>query len=181
MQLATPRGQIRIQNQKPQLQIDTQIPTFRSPRQRISNESGLAGPLTFAKAFRDKGKQAALRGIATYASDGDFVANKNIPGDKSFPTLAKNKMNRILGTKDYNVGLMPSSPPSLDWDKGYINISFTKHSLTIDGVGHGMADVNVDTGYPVEVSLTRRASVRVTSIEPAVTNRTMGRYIDRSV
>ena len=181
MQISMPEGQMRIQKQDPQLEVDTQLPTFQSPRQRISNESGLMGPLTLAKQFRDKGKQGALRAIGSYAADGDFIANKNIPGDKSIPLLAKNKMNQLLGRKDFNVGLMPSSPPSLDWTPGYINVNFSRHNIAVDWSGSTMANVNVDTGYPVQVSLTRRPSFNVTSIEPAVTNRTLGRYIDRSV
>jgi len=181
MQISAPRENIRIQKQDPQLEVNTQIPRFRSPRQRISNESGLADPLTFAKRFRDRGKQGALQAAGSYAADGDFIANKNIPGDKSIPLLAKNKMGQRLGTKNVNIGLMPSSPPSLDWDKGYINVNFTKHSIAVDWSGSNMAEVNVDSGYPVEVSLTRQPSFRITSVEPAVTNRTLGRYIDRSV
>jgi len=181
MQISKPEGQMRIQKQDPQLEVDTQLPTFRSPRQRISNESGLMGPLTFAKQFRDKGKQGALRAIGSYAADGDFIANKNLPGDKSIPLLAKNKMNQRLGRKDFNITLMPSSPPSLDWTPGYINVNFSRHNIAVDWSGSTMANINVDTGYPVQVSLTRRPSFNVTSIEPAVSNRTLGRYIDRSV
>jgi len=181
MQISSSRENIRIQNQRPQLEVDTQIPTFRVPRQRINNESGLSGPLSLAKKFRDKGKQTALNAARTYSADGDFIANPNIPGDKSIPMLAGNKMKRYLGTREGNIGLMPSSPPSLDWDKGYININFSRHNIAVDWSGSTMANVSVDTGYPVEVSLSGQPSFRISSVEPAVTNRTLGRYIDRSV
>jgi len=181
LNISMPDSQINIRNQKPQLQVDTQIPRFQSPRQRISNESGLMSPLVLAKKFRDEGKQTALRAAGQYKNDGNFVANHRIPGDKSFPALAKNKMNQRLGTKEFNVGLMPSSPPSLDWDKGYININFSKPSISVDWSGKNTADISADINFPVQVFLSRRPSFNVTGVEPAVSNNTYGRYIDRMV
>jgi len=180
MQISTSRGQIRIQNNKPQLQVDTQLPRFKVPRQRINNESGLAGPLSFAKQFRDKGKRNAMQATRNYAADGDFIANPHIAGDKSIPMMMGNRMKRFFQSIDYNLGLMPSSPPSLDWDKGRIDINFSRHNIAIDWNGKNTADVSVDTGYPVEVFLSRQPYFRVTSTEPAVRNETLGRYIDRT-
>jgi len=157
------------------------MPTFKSPRQRISNESGLMSTGELAKKFRNEGRQAALRAAAEYKNDGNFIANHRIPGDKSIPLLAKNKMNQLLGKKEINVGLMPSSPPSLDWQKGYINISFTRHNLTVDWAGKNTADISADIDFPVEVFLTRQPSFRVTGTVPNVTSSTYSRYIDRQI
>jgi len=181
MQISMPEGQMRIQNTKPQLEINTQIPRFRVPRERLRSELNLAGPVSFAKEFRDKGKQEALRAVATYAREGDQIANKNIPGDKSIPMMVKNKMRSYFQKPETNIGLMPSSPPSLEWDKGYINVNATRHNISVDWSGSNTAQISVDTGYPVEVSLARQPSFRVTGVEPAVQNRTIGRYIDRMV
>ena len=181
LNISMPDSRINISDVKPQLQIDTQIPRFKSPRQRISNESGLMAPLELAKKFRNEGRQTALRAAAEYKNDGNFIANHRIPGDKSIPLLAKNKMNQLLGRKDFNVGLMPSSPPSLEWDKGYINVNFTRHNLTVNWAGKNTADISADIDFPVEVFLTRQPSFRVTGTVPNVTNNTMGRYIDRQI
>jgi len=181
MQISTPGGQMRIQKQDAQLSVDTQMPTFRAPRQRINNESGLAGPLSFAKQFRDKGNRNAAAATRNYARDGDFIANHRIPGDKSIPMLSANKMKRFFQSTDYNIGLMPSSPPSLDWTKGHIDVNFTKHNIAVDWSGSNTANITAESDYPVEVSLSRQPHFRISSVEPAVTNRTMGRYIDRSV
>jgi len=176
-----PRGQMSIQNEKPQLQVNTEIPRFRVPRERLRSELNLAGPVSFAKKFRDKGKSEALRAIGTYAAEGDFVANHRIPGDKSFPMMVSNKMKQFFRKPETNIGLMPSSPPSLDWDRGQIDVNFSRHRISVDWNGSNMADISVETGYPVEVSLTRRNQFTVTGVEPAVENRTIGRYIDRMV
>ena len=181
MQISMPPGQMRIQNNTPQLQIETRMPTFRVPRERLRNEVGLAGPLTFARQFSGKGRQAALRAVATYAAEGDAIANPNIPGDKSIPMMVANKMRSYFRKPETNIGLMPSSPPSLDWTKGYININASRHNVTVDWSGRNTAQVTADIDFPVEVNLTRRPSVNITSIEPAVQNKTIGRYVDRMV
>ena len=181
MQISKPPGQMTFQDNKTQLQIETQLPTFRVPRERLRSELNLASPLSFAKQFRDKGRQGALRAAATYAAEGDYIANQNIPGDKSIPMMVSNKMKRYFQKPDTNIGLMPSSPPSLDWTKGYININATRHNVSVDWSGRNTAQVTADIDFPVEVTLNGRPSVSVSSIEPAVENRTMGRYIDRSI
>jgi len=181
MQISSPRGQIRIQNNRTQLDINTQMPTFRVPKERLRRELNLAGPLTFAREFASKGRGAALRAVGTYAAEGDAIANKNIPGDKSIPNMVKNKMRRYFQKPETNIGLMPSSPPSLDWTKGHIEVNASRHNITVDSNSRNLADISVDTNYPVEVSLSRRPSVTVSMAGPAVTQNTYGRYIDRQV
>ena len=194
MNISMPQGQMSINQQKPQLEISTQMPRFTVPRQQINAETGLMGPLALARQFAGAGRQAALRAAAEYKNEGNFVANPRIPGDKSFPMLSKNKMNSRLGRKDFNVGLMPSSPPSLNWDKGYINVSASRHNIAVDWQGSNLINVAVDMDYPVSVSLSRQPYFRVTGSEPTVqkstlanfngraaTFDTIGRFIDRSV
>jgi len=178
LQMSQPKGQIQIQQSAPELTVDTQIPTFRGNRQRVNNESGLQDPLTFAKAFRDKGRQAALHAARTYKDEGNYIANPGIPGDKSIPMMVKNKMQRFFQKSDYNVGLMPSSIPSLNWNKGYINVSFSKHSISINRTGGAMSpQITANINFPVDVSLTRQPYIRI-SVEQTAGG---GRYVDRTV
>ena len=181
MQISSPESRINIQNQRPQLQVNTELPRFRVPRERLRNELNLAGPLSFAREFANKGRSGGHQATATYASEGDFIASKNIPGEKSIPMMVSNKMRQYFRKPDTNIGLMPSSPPSLDWEKGVIDINFSGHRVAVDWSGSNTADISVEHGYPVEVSLSRQAHFRVMGIEPAVENRTYGRFIDRSV
>jgi hypothetical protein len=179
MQMTQPKGQIRIQQSAPELTVDTQIPTFQGNRQRVNNESGLMDPLTLAKEFRNKGRQAALRAAATYKNEGNFIANPGIPGDKSIPMMVKNKMRQFFQKADYNVGLMPSSIPSLNWNKGHINVSFSKHNITIDRTGGAMSpQITANINFPVDVFISRQPYIRV-SVEQ--TGGGAGRYIDRTV
>ena len=181
MQISAPRGQMSIQNNKTQLQMETQMPTFRIPRERLRSELNLASPLSFAKEYRDKGRRGALQATGTYAAEGDFIANQNIPGDKSIPMMVANKMRNYFRKPETNIGLMPSSPPSLEWTKGHIQVNASRHNITVDWSGRNLADISVDSGYPVEVSLTRRHHVSVSPAGPAVTNNTSGSFNSRAV
>jgi len=181
MQITTPGGQMTIDEQRPELQIETQMPTFRVPRERLRRELNLSSPLDFAKDFRNKGRQVALQAAANYKNDGNFLANPRIPGDKAVPMLSGNKMKRALKAPEKNIGLMPSSPPSLDWTKGYINVNASKHNVAVDWSGSNMANITVDTSFPAEVTLSRRHSFTVTGVQPSVTNSTIGNYVNRMV
>ncbi|MCL2662699.1 MAG: DUF6470 family protein [Oscillospiraceae bacterium] len=176
LQMSIPNAQIQIQKSDPELTVDTQIPTFRGNRQRVSNESGLKDPLTLAKDFRNKGRQAALNAAATYKNEGNFIANPGIPGDKSIPMMVRNKMRQFFQKPDFNVGLMPSSIPSLNWDKGHINVSFSRHNISIDRAGSITPQITANINFPVDVFISRQPYVRV-SVEQV----TIGRHIDRTV
>jgi len=178
LQITVPNGQIRIQQSDSELNVDTQIPTFRGNRQRVNNESGLKDPLTLAKDFRNKGRAAALHAARQYKDEGNFIANHRIPGDQSIPAMVRNKMRRYFQKSDYNIGLMPSSIPSLDWNKGHINVDFSRHNISIDRTGSITPQVTANINFPVNVSLTRRPYVQV-SVEQTVIG--AGRYIDRTV
>jgi len=179
MNISHPKPQIRINNQPTQLQINTQTPSFRVNRQKINNESGLKGSGELAKDFRNKGRQAALRGARQAKDDGNFIANPNIPGDKSIPLLSKNKMMSRLQTRDINIGLMPASSPEITWQKGDISINWSKHSVVVDWDGDYMPSVTLQPRHSVDVYLRTQPYFRV-SVEEAVPGY-RGRYIDRTI
>jgi hypothetical protein len=180
MNITKPRSQISIRTETPQMNIDKQNASFRVNRRKINNESGLKGSLEFAKGFRDKGKQAAMRGIANAKNDGNFIANPNIPGDKSIPLMVKNKMKRFFQNVDYNIGLMPASSPEITWDKGHMRINWSRHSVVVDWEGDYMPSVDLDSMYSIEVFLRTRPHFRV-MVEDAVNSGAPGRYIDHAI
>ncbi|MCL2627844.1 MAG: DUF6470 family protein [Oscillospiraceae bacterium] len=178
LNISMPKGQMTINTERPQMQIDKKAPTFKLNRQKLNNETGLKGPLELAKTFRNKGKQTALRAAGAAKNDGNFLANHKVKGDK-VPRLAKNKTMERLGPKEFNVGLMPeSSPPEITWDKGYMRINWSKHSIVIDYTGEYMPDMTVDPRYSVEVFLRTEPYFRV-MVEEAVSS--TGRYVDHAV
>ena len=180
LNISMPRMQMRIRTETPKMQIDSKAPTFKVNRQKINNESGLKGPLELAKTHRNKGRQAALRGARNAKDDGNFIANPNLPGDKSLPALAKNKMKRTLANVDSNVGLMPGSSPEVTWDKGHMRINWSKHSVSVDWSGDYMPEMSIDPKYSVEVFLRSQPYFRV-SVEDVLESGAPGRYIDQAI
>jgi len=178
LQMSIPNTQIQIQQSEPEISIDTHISTFRGNRQQVNNESGLKDTTTLAKDFRNKGRAAALRAAAEYKNDGNFIANPGIPGDRAIPMLAANKMRRFFAKPEYNIGLMPSSIPQLHWDRGYVNVNFSKHSISINRMGSPFPQVSANINFPVNVFLTRQPYINV-SVEHVTLG--AGRYIDHTV
>jgi len=179
MNISLPRMQMRIRTETPQMQIDRKAPSFKVNRRKINNESGLAGSLELSKTFRNKGRQAALRGAKQAKDDGNFLANHRIPGDKVVPQLAKNKAMARAQKPDFNVGLMPAGSPEVTWDKGHMRVNWSKHSVVIDWDGEYMPELTIDPKYSVEVFLRKQPYFRV-FVEEAVSPGA-GRYIDHAV
>jgi len=180
MNISMPRMQMRIQTETPTLTINRKAPSFRVNRQKINNESGLKSPLELAKTFRNSGRQSALRGTGQAKNDGNFIANPKIPGDKSIPLLARNKAMSKLQKSETNIGLMPQSLPEINWEKGQMNMSWSKHKVAIDWDGEYMPQMTVDPMYSVEVFLRTKPHFRITveeTFDPGAT----GRYINSAI
>ena len=180
MRINKPKAQMSIQAQTPQLQINTTRPSFRVNHAKINNELGLKAPLELAKTFRDKGKQVALRAAGQAKDDGNFLANHRIPGDKSIPMLSRNKSMARLRDRETNIGLMPASLPEITWQKGGVDINFSRHSIAVNYDGDFMPETSLAGGPSVEVSLRTRPSFSV-SVVDAHTASTLGNYINRMV
>jgi len=180
MSIKKPQGQMSIRNNPTRLQIDTQAPSFNVNNQKVRNESGLKAPLELAKDFRNAGRQGALRGARQNKDDGNFLANPNIPGDKSIPMLAKNKAMAEFRNREINVGLMPASPVEIQWQPGQINMNWSKHSLIVDWDADFMPEVTLDPYFSVEVFLRTQPYIRV-SVEEVITSGAPGRYIDQTI
>jgi hypothetical protein len=179
MHISMPRMHMRIKTVAPQMNIDSKAPSFKVNRQKINNESGLKAPLELAKTFRNKGRQTAMRAIGANKDDGNLLANHKIPGDK-VPRVAKNRAMSRLGTKDINIGLMPSSSPEVVWDKGYMRINWSKHSVVIDWDGDYMPRMTIDPKYSVEVYLRTEPYFRV-MVEELLDSSGPGRYVDHAI
>jgi len=181
LNISMPRGQLRIRNETPQLNIDSQAPSFRVNRQKINNESGLKSSNELAKDFRNAGRQAALRAARQAKDDGNFIANPHLPGDKAIPALAKNKaMSRLSANRNLNIGLMPASSPEFTWDKGHMNVNWSKHSIVIDWDGDHVPQMTVSPRHSVQTFLRTEPYFRI-RVEQVLNPNRPGRYIDRAV
>ncbi|MCL2046253.1 MAG: DUF6470 family protein [Oscillospiraceae bacterium] len=153
MHIEQQRLEMRIETEQPKMEIDRKAPTFKVNRKKINSEMGLKGPTELSRNFRDQGRLGALRGARIAKEDGNFLGDLTNPGDR-VGQLARNKtMSAIMRKKEGNIGLMPKSIPEIEWEKGYLNISWTKHSIVIDWVGDYMPTVTLDPKHSIEVYL----------------------------
>lgn len=181
MHITLPRMQMKIATETPEMEIDRKAPTFKVNRKKINSESGLKSPAEITTAYRDAGRTAALRGARTAAEDGNFLGDPaKKPGDR-VPKLAHNKsMAAVMKKKQTNIALMPKSSPEVEWDRGYMRINWSKHSIVIDWDGEYMPQLTVDPKYSLEIFLRTEPYFRI-SVQDMVDPNMPGRLVDRAI
>ena len=180
MHITTPHPTMTITHEAPEMEIESKAPSFKVNWKKINTEIGLKPPSEFTKGIRDAGRQGALRGTKVAAEDGNFLSDLKIPGDR-VPKLAKKKsMEAVLKRQDFNISLMPKDRAEIEWDKGYIRVSWSKHSIVIDCEGTYMPEVKVDPPYSIEVFLSKKPYIRV-AVEEGPSPMHAGQHINKVV
>ena len=179
MHIEQQQMEMSIKTESPKMDIERKNPSFKVNRKKINSESGLKSSQELSKESRDRGKAAALRGAKNAVNDGNFLGDVKKPGDR-VGRLARNKtMSAILKKKEMNIGLMPKSSPEVEWDKGYMRINWSKHSIVIDWDGEYMPKVTIDPKYSIEIYLRTEPYFRilVETEDPSIP----GRLVDRAI
>ena len=180
LHISTPQPRMKITSESPQMEIDRQAPTFRVNRKKINSESGLKPADEYTKSVRDAGRQAALKGTRTAVEDGNFLGDHKNKGDR-VPKLAKAKaMTAAMKRKQSNVALMPKEKAEIEWDRGYMRINWSKHSIAIDWEGEYMPQMKVDPPYSIEVFLRTKPYFRIV-VEEGDNPLYPGRHVDKRV
>jgi len=163
------RANIEVNDQKTQVQIDRRAPSFTADWQRVWSEIGIESSTAFAMRFRDKGRQAAFRGIARYSQEGDHLANHRIPVRERTSSMARSAANSRLSRAEVNVGLSPQSPPNLTWDTGGVSVSWIPHSLTVnsDTIYH-MPQTNLNPRQSVSTYLRTQPHISVSVVDTRI-------------
>ena len=161
MQITTPHPKMTIKNETPHMEIERQNPSFRINRKKINSQIGLRPPDELTKQFRDSGRQGALKGTKNAVDDGEFLGDLKQPGAR-VPRLARSKaMNAVIKKRQSNIGLMPKDKAEVEWDRGYMRINWSKHSVVIDWEGEYMPQLKVDPPYSIEVFLRTKPYFRI--------------------
>ena len=181
MHITLPRMQMNIRTETPQMEIDKRDPTFKVNWKKVRSESGLKPPAEFSTDYRNKGLEGAIKGTKTAAEDGNFLGEMRIHGDR-VAMLSHNKtMNAaIKKSQELNIGLMPKTSPEVKWDRGYMRINWSKHSIVIDWDGEYMPQLTIDPKSQIEIFLRTEPYFRV-SVEDWSDPSTPGRYIDSEI
>ena len=180
MQIVTPRPKMTITSEAPEMQIESKAPSFKVNWKKINSEIGLKAPPELARNFRNAGRQGALRGTKVAVEDGNFLGDLKRPGPR-VPELARTKaMEEVTKIRQSNVGLMPENKAEVEWDKGYIRVNWSKHSIVIDCEGDYMPQVEIDPPYSIEVFLRTKPYFKIVVEEGESPMRT-GQRIDKTV
>ena len=180
MHITLPRMEMSISTESPRMEIDRQAPKFKVNRKKINSESGLKSPSEITMAYRDAGKRGALKGTKTAVDDGNFLGELRNPGDR-VSKLAHNKsMAAIMKRKQANIAPMPKSIPEVEWDRGYMRINWSKHSIVIDWDGEYMPQLTIDPKSSIEIFLRTEPYFRIT-VEDLVDPFMPGRLVDRAI
>ena len=180
MHIEQQRMKMKIKTESPQMMIERKNPSFKVNRKKINSESGLKPAPEFTAEIRDKGRSGALRGSKTAVEDGNFLGDVTKPGDRVGRLARKKTMSAILRKKEINIGLMPKSQPEVVWDRGYMRINWSKHSIVIDWDGEYMPKVTIDPKYSIEVYLRTEPFFQVTVSEEEDPG-TTGRLVDKEI
>ena len=181
MHITVPRMEMKITTESPHMEIDKQNPSFRINRKKINSESGLKSPSEITMAYRDAGKAGAWKGAKTAVEDGNFLGDlAKKPGDRVVKLSRNKSMSAIMKKKQTNIGLMPKSRPEVEWDRGYMRINWSKHSIVIDWDGEYMPQLTIDPKYSLEIYLRTEPYFRIT-VEDMIDPNMPGRIVDRAI
>jgi hypothetical protein len=180
LRINQPRMKMKVSSQTPKMNIVTKAPTFKVNRKKLNSEMNISTSGEFAKEFRDKGKDGALRGVKNAVNDGNFLGNHKIQGDR-ISKLSRNKtMSAAMRRKESNIALMPKNKPEITWDKGSMSINWSKHSLVIDWDGDYMPQLSIDPKYNIEIFMRTEPYFRIT-VEELIDPSVAGQYMDRAI
>jgi hypothetical protein len=181
MRISSPRMNLRVRSQTPQMSLEnSQPPRFRADRRQVNAESGLRPPSFVARDQVADGRAGAMRATAQGAQDGYILGDVSSPGDRVSRLARMRTMEAFHSNPNMNIGLMPRSSPSLEWDDAQMRINWSDHSLIIDWEGHHMPQVHIDPPHSVEVYLQSRPYFRIRVVE-APPPQTAGGNIDASI
>ena len=160
LKITNRRRQMKVSSETPEVKIESKRPAFKINNKKIRSESGLKSTMELTLNARDDGRTGALRGTKMAVEDGNFLGETRNPGDRVGMLARKRTMERV-GPKQINVGMMPESSPEVDWEKGEMHVSWSKHRIVIDWDGDYMPEVSVEPPHSVEVYLTQAPYVRI--------------------
>ena len=180
MHIEMQQPKMTIKTEPPQMEIERKNPSFKINRKRISSESGPKPAVELSKSYRNTVRAGALKGAKTAGDDGDLLGNVRKSGDRVAKLANAKTVNAIMKKHQTGNGLMPKTKPEVVWDKGYLRINWSKHSIVIDWEGDYMPQMTVDPPYSIEVFLRTKPYFRIL-VEEGEDPYTPGRHVNRAI
>lgn len=168
---STPRPKMRIISERPRMEVERQQPVFKVKQQPANYQA--PPPPAPAPATQNTAQYAADKALG-----GDYAAGTdgNAPS-MSVPTLKLSKAHYDSASiKNQSV---QQSLPSIEWEKGYINISWSHAQMQIEWDGEYLPSFAVEP-HAVEIFLRERPYIKIT-VSDEVIAAMFGPQIDQEV
>ena len=113
--------------------IHTELPQIRIDSSRTREEIGLKSPSGICREGTALAKQAVLEGIGRRAQEGDRFQKIENPSDPVAEIAAQVLDKQV----DYNVGLIPQTPPQISVERGGVKVEakeYQSSTLSISGL-----------------------------------------------
>jgi len=179
MRISMPRPELVITQELPQMTMKSEVPKFTMDWQSVYDDVGLKRPAGLTLSFGQKATEAAHEGVVRDVREGDYLGNVTRPG-RRVAQWAQSETRQQAET-NVNIGPVPKQSPRTDWDKGVVNVSWSKHRLTIEISDDAfLPDVVIDPPYSIEVFLRNQPNIRI-SVEEDGTVSGAGSYVDQYV
>jgi len=156
-EMHTKQAKILIEREPLQIKID---------QSQCFNESGLLNNVAQLEDNKNRGEQAVQEGIARRVSEGNQMAMI----ENGANMISEIAYNGTFDIKEFDVGIMPSSKPQIDFIGGTLDIK----------VDDGYVQINTKPNKP---QIDYEAGLVETSLSqfPSISIRYVGESIDKSV
>ena len=153
--------EMKIKTESPKMDIERKNPSFKVVRKKpYSGSSGMKSSQDISKDYRDKGKVDLSRNAKGAAGGSNSVGDVKKPGRKPGRLARSLAKSNTIKKKDSG-GLSSKGSPEVEWDKGYMRINWSKHSILIDWDGEYMPRVRIDPKHSIEIYLRTEPYFRI--------------------
>ena len=145
-----------IEQKPPELSIDRKLPKVHIDQTQCFAESGLKPALQLARDFYDDSLQAAFEAIGRIAEEGTRLAAI----DKGGNPIAEIAYEKSQRNDRVTMVQMPKSKPDIQWDMGYLNISWKPNPAKIEWETYTTAQINASK-HRVEIYMKQWPDIKI--------------------
>ena len=161
MHIEQQQMEMKITTESPHMDIERKDPSFKVIRKKPHSGSSMKTSQQISKDYRDKGRTDVHR-HAKSAANGGHSANGDKKSGSNVGRLARNTtMATMIKKREQSAGPMSKGSPEVVWDRGYMRINWSKHSIVIDWDGEYMPKVTIDPKYSIEIYLRTEPYFRI--------------------
>lgn len=159
MHISMPKRTLEITRELPEMSVTREAPAFRVNWKKFYNEIGHKDATEFRKSNAGNAVSTAHKATGETVADGDYMMDTRISGSRP-AQIARSKLYKADETK-LNFSTMPRSLPEVEWQRGTLDISWTRGHLQIEVIGDDMPELVIDPPFSIEIYLRQEPYIRV--------------------